>query len=141
MRHLLIYRFIDEVAKAGSIRKAAETLAITPSALNRRILALEEELGVPLYHGAERKYGAVMDQGRADTGNMVVLQTSDSVDDVAAFYKKELGEGNMVSDMKMLGNRVVMFKEESGKEKVAITIQRADSDNTTNISIIKAIDK
>jgi len=49
MRHLLIYRFVDEVAKAGSIRKAAESLAITPSALNRRILALEEELGVPIF--------------------------------------------------------------------------------------------
>ncbi len=40
MRHLLIYRFVDEVAQAGAIRKAAESLAITPSALNRWILAL-----------------------------------------------------------------------------------------------------
>ena len=42
-------RFIDEVARAGSIRKAAEQLAITSTALNRRILAMEEELGVPLF--------------------------------------------------------------------------------------------
>ena len=54
MRHLLIYRFVDEVAKAGSIRKAAELLAITPSALNRRILALEEELGVPVFERLAR---------------------------------------------------------------------------------------
>ncbi len=54
MRHLLIYRFVDEVAKAGSIRKAAESLAITPSALNRRILALEEELGVPVFERLAR---------------------------------------------------------------------------------------
>ena len=41
MRHLTSYRYIDEVAKVRSIRKAAETLAITPSALNRRILMFE----------------------------------------------------------------------------------------------------
>jgi DNA-binding transcriptional LysR family regulator len=49
MRHLLPLQYIDTVAKAGSIRKAAETLAITSTALNRRILAMEEELGVPIF--------------------------------------------------------------------------------------------
>lgn len=49
MRHLQTLRFVDAVARAGSIRKAAETLAITSTALNRRILALEEELGVPVF--------------------------------------------------------------------------------------------
>lgn len=49
MRHLQTLIFIDAVAKAGSIRKAADTLAITSTALNRRILALEEELGVPIF--------------------------------------------------------------------------------------------
>jgi len=46
MRNLQVYRYLDTTARLGSIRKAAEHLAITPSALNRRILALEEELGV-----------------------------------------------------------------------------------------------
>ena len=49
MRHLLPYKYIEEIAKAGSIRKAAETLAITPSALNRRLLSIEEELGTALF--------------------------------------------------------------------------------------------
>ena len=49
MRHLLPYKYIEEIAKAGSIRKAAEVLAITPSALNRRLLAVEDELGVPIF--------------------------------------------------------------------------------------------
>ena len=49
MRHLLPYRYIDAIARAGSIRKAAETLAITPSALNRRLLAVEQELGVEIF--------------------------------------------------------------------------------------------
>ncbi|MEM8649869.1 MAG: LysR family transcriptional regulator [Pseudomonadota bacterium] len=49
MRHLLPYKYVEEIAKAGSIRKAAETLAITPSALNRRLLTIEEELGVQIF--------------------------------------------------------------------------------------------
>jgi len=46
--------YIDAVAKAGSIRKAAETLAITSTALNRRILAMEDELGVPIFERLAR---------------------------------------------------------------------------------------
>ncbi|MFT4830257.1 MAG: DNA-binding transcriptional LysR family regulator [Paracoccaceae bacterium] len=49
MRNLQVYRYVDAIARAGSIRKAAEQLSITPSALNRRILALEEELGVEVF--------------------------------------------------------------------------------------------
>ncbi len=54
MRHLLPLTYIDAVSRAGSIRKAAETLAITSTALNRRILAMEEELGVPIFERLAR---------------------------------------------------------------------------------------
>ncbi|MEM6495258.1 MAG: LysR family transcriptional regulator [Pseudomonadota bacterium] len=54
MRHLSIYRNVDVVSKVGSIRQAAELLAITPSALNRQILGLEEELGVPIFERLAR---------------------------------------------------------------------------------------
>ena len=49
MRHLTHLRYIDVVAKEKSIRKASEKLNITSTALNRRILALEEEVGTPLF--------------------------------------------------------------------------------------------
>jgi len=42
-------QYLDTVARVGSIRKAAVELAITSSALNRRILSLEEDLGVPIF--------------------------------------------------------------------------------------------
>lgn len=54
MRHLTTLRYIDEVAKVKSIRKAAETLAITPSALNRRILTFEDEIGAPIFERLAR---------------------------------------------------------------------------------------
>lgn len=54
MRHLTPLQYIDAITRAGSIRKAAETLAITSTALNRRVLALEEELGVPIFERLPR---------------------------------------------------------------------------------------
>lgn len=47
--HLMPLVYIEAIARAGSIRKAAETLAITSTALNRRLLSLEEELGVQIF--------------------------------------------------------------------------------------------
>lgn len=52
MRHLRFLGYFDEVARTGSIRKAAAQLNVTASAVNRRIMDLEEELGTPLF---ERK--------------------------------------------------------------------------------------
>jgi len=52
MRHLRFLGYVDEVARAGSIRKAAEHLNVTASAVNRRIMDLEAELDAKLF---ERK--------------------------------------------------------------------------------------
>lgn len=54
MKHLDTLRAIDVIARHGSIRRAAETLAITSTALNRRILALEAELGAPIFERLPR---------------------------------------------------------------------------------------
>ena len=54
MRHLRFLRYVDEVARAGSIRKAAEQLHVTASAVNRRVMDLEEELGAPLFERRAR---------------------------------------------------------------------------------------
>src|SRR5882757_11018874 len=54
MRHLRFLRYVDEVARAGSIRKAAEQLHVTASAVNRRVMELEEELGAQLFERRAR---------------------------------------------------------------------------------------
>ena len=54
MHALTPLQFIDAIARAGSIRKAAETLSITSTALNRRVLALEAELGVAIFERLPR---------------------------------------------------------------------------------------
>ncbi|WP_163851242.1 LysR family transcriptional regulator [Pseudooceanicola aestuarii] len=54
MRHLKDFQFIEAVARAGSIRKAAEDLHITASALNRRIQRFEEDFGTRIFERLPR---------------------------------------------------------------------------------------
>ncbi|MEM1287679.1 MAG: LysR family transcriptional regulator [Pseudomonadota bacterium] len=50
MLHSSLLNQIDMVARAGSIRRAAEQLNVSASSINRRILQLEQQLGSPLFH-------------------------------------------------------------------------------------------
>ncbi|NPT37482.1 LysR family transcriptional regulator [Paraburkholderia xenovorans] len=54
MNHLRFLRYVDEVARTGSVRQAAERLHVTPSAVLRRIQDLEDELGTPLFERLPR---------------------------------------------------------------------------------------
>ncbi|WPB56367.1 LysR family transcriptional regulator [Xylophilus sp. GOD-11R] len=52
MRHSIVpavLRYIDQVARSGSIQQAARELHVAASAINRQLLQLEEALGVPLF--------------------------------------------------------------------------------------------
>ena len=75
MRNLQIYRYVDTISRTGSIRKAADRLNITSSALNRRILSLEDELGFQIF---ER------------LGNGVRLNTAGEL--VVVMFRKQLAE-------------------------------------------------
>ncbi|MEN6543347.1 LysR family transcriptional regulator [Parvibaculum sp.] len=55
MLHSRLLRYLDEVARSGSIRKAGHNLNIAAPAINRQILALEEELGTPIFERHPRK--------------------------------------------------------------------------------------
>ena len=54
MNSLSPLSYLDVIARVGSIRRAAEILSITSTALNRRVLALEAELGSPLFERVSR---------------------------------------------------------------------------------------
>ncbi|MBW6421424.1 LysR family transcriptional regulator [Rhizobium sp. XQZ8] len=54
MLHSRKLQYIDEIARCGSIRKAAARLNVASSAINRQILALEEELGAPIFERMPR---------------------------------------------------------------------------------------
>ncbi|MBP7566524.1 MAG: LysR family transcriptional regulator [Burkholderiaceae bacterium] len=49
-----VFLYVDAIARAGSIRKAAETVHVAASALNRQLRELEESLGVELFERLPR---------------------------------------------------------------------------------------
>lgn len=51
---LTALRYFEEVARQGSLRRAAERLHVAASAVNRQILKLEDELGVLLFERLPR---------------------------------------------------------------------------------------
>ncbi|MDO6962526.1 LysR family transcriptional regulator [Rhizobium alvei] len=54
MLHSRKLLYINEIARSGSIRKAAARLNVASSAVNRQILALEEEIGAPIFERLPR---------------------------------------------------------------------------------------
>jgi DNA-binding transcriptional LysR family regulator len=54
MHHTRFLRYVDEIARSGSIAKAAERLHIAPSAVNRRLQDIEEEIGTQLFERLPR---------------------------------------------------------------------------------------
>jgi molybdenum-dependent DNA-binding transcriptional regulator ModE len=55
MLHSRLLNYIDEVARTGSIRKAADRLNVSASAISRQILALETQLGTPIFQRLPKK--------------------------------------------------------------------------------------
>ena len=49
MKHLTTFRVIDAIARTGSIRGAADYLALTPSAVQRRLQSYEAEIGFNIF--------------------------------------------------------------------------------------------
>lgn len=48
-RNMRVWQYIDEVARAGSVRQASERVNITSSALLRRLQDVEHDLGTPIF--------------------------------------------------------------------------------------------
>jgi len=54
LRHLKLIGHVVEIARLGSIRRAAASLNLTASAMNRQIQDLEAEIGAPLFERRAR---------------------------------------------------------------------------------------
>src|SRR5882672_5180500 len=55
MLHSRLLNYVDEVARTGSIRKAATHLNVAASAISRQILALETQMGTPIFQRLPKK--------------------------------------------------------------------------------------
>jgi DNA-binding transcriptional LysR family regulator len=55
MLHGRLLNYLDEVARSGSIRKAAERMNVAPSAISRQIMTFEAELGTAVFQRRPRR--------------------------------------------------------------------------------------
>lgn len=81
--------YFAEVVGVGSLRKAAENLLITPSAISRQIANLEEELGAPLFNRSSR--GMVL----TDAGSALLRYVEESRASVQKLRSTIDGLGNL----------------------------------------------
>ena len=82
MMHAAVLRYLDAVAEEGSIRRAAERLHVSASAVNRQILKLEARIGTPLF---ERHAGGMR---LTEAGELAVRHARGTLQD----YARLLGE-------------------------------------------------
>jgi Bacterial regulatory helix-turn-helix protein, lysR family len=54
LRHMRAWHYVEEVARAGSMRKAADRLNLTASVVQRRIRDVEQDLGMALFERTAR---------------------------------------------------------------------------------------
>ena len=75
--HAAVLRYFEAVAEEGSIRRASERLHISPSAVDRQILKLEDYFGTPLF---ERRPNGMR---LTDAGQLVLRHSRDTLHDFA----------------------------------------------------------
>ena len=75
--HAAVLRYFEAVAEAGSIRRASERLHISPSAVDRQILKLEDYFGTPLF---ERRPNGMR---LTDAGQLVLRHSRETLHDFA----------------------------------------------------------
>lgn len=80
--HARVLRYLDEVVRCGSIRKAAEHLHVAPTAVNRQILDLEAELGTPLFERIHKRLRLT------PTGEMVLAHVRATLREHAALRER-----------------------------------------------------
>ena len=97
-----------DVDRSGQVSISTPTGKVTVGAPQRPVT--EAELGVPLYPGAKQQEGALQIAGEEGSMHTYVFKTSDSQQQVMAFYRERLGteaasyvetpEGGMITSSK-----------------------------------------
>ncbi len=75
--HASVLRYLEAVAEEGSVRRAAERLHVSASAVNRQILRLEARFGTPLF---ERHAGGMRP---TEAGELAVRHARDTLQEYA----------------------------------------------------------
>jgi DNA-binding transcriptional LysR family regulator len=147
--------YFEEVAKRGALRRAADSLRIAPSAIDRQILQLEEELGTKLFDRTPsgmrmtaagellldgvRRWRRDMQRITAEIDNLVGLKRGQIavglIEGASEFVAGGItGFRDMYPgihfDLVVDGAQIVVERVLSGELEVGITINPADNPST-----------
>lgn len=132
MLHGRMLRYLDEVARCGSIRKAAARLNVAASAVNRQILSLEAELDTPLF---ERMPGGLRPTA---AGEVLLAHVRDTLREhgrvlgrMAALKGLQRGEVTLATmgglAATLLGEALVAFRAAHPRVKLTVRVLAKDA--------------
>jgi len=101
--------------------------------LNRDVA--EEEIGIPFYPGAEVAQTAAWSRDGGPEGELThaTFTTTDSVDEVKAFYQEKFADARTALDMSSEDGRVVQMLLEQGDTQKVVMISRDKGAGETTI--------
>src|SRR3546814_17952353 len=85
MLHARMLTYLDEVARCGSIRKAAARLNVASSAINRQIIALEEQIGEQIFERMPRRLRLTA------TGELMIEHVRQTLNEIGRASCRERG--------------------------------------------------
>jgi hypothetical protein len=92
----------------------------------------EREIGIPFYPGAEVSHSGTRSATEEVQARSVSLTTSDSVDEVKAFYQKKFTKAQTTADVTTEDSRAVsMMLEKGDTQKIVMISRKKGADETT----------
>ncbi|WP_019402834.1 MULTISPECIES: LysR family transcriptional regulator [unclassified Chelatococcus] len=137
--HAVVLRYLDQVARFGSIRRAAEALNVASSAVNRQILKLEAELGVALF---ERRGNGVRLTPAGDYllrhARNTLAEWQRTCTDIAALEGDIRGEVRIVAIPSLLVKAIPHAIETVAKRHPRISFRVIDADPAEHTEEMRA---
>jgi DNA-binding transcriptional LysR family regulator len=137
--HAAILRYLDAVARLGSIRRAAEQLNVASSAVNRQILKLESEIGASLF---ERRGNGVRLTAAGEYmlrhSRATLADWSKTRAEIAALAGDIRGEVRMISIPSLLVNLVPQAIKTVSKRHPNIDFLVLDADPQVHVAEMRA---
>jgi DNA-binding transcriptional LysR family regulator len=137
--HAVVLRYLDHVARLGSIRRAAEALNVASSAVNRQILKLESEIGVALF---ERRGNGVRLTPAGDHllrhARHTLADWQRTCSDIAALSGDVHGEVRLVAIPSLLVRVVPRAIEAVAAQHPHVTFRVIDADPAEHVEEMRA---
>ena len=132
MLHARLLRYIDEVARCGSIRKAAAKLNVAASAVNRQLIAFEREFGTPIFERLPRKLRLTAAGEVLMVHISATLKGYQGVTEQVESLKQHTHASATVATVSglagdMLANALVALRRERPPSRFSVTIMNAEA--------------